>query len=227
MNKTAPSVSFEKFWETIKNLGITGLPDKPITSEYFDSYKTPNKYLLITAYQFFELINDKGEPTDRLRRLFFSGLDAQAVFRECVENSYAEIFSKDVTSIDKNTLYRTLNEHYNLKNDSAVKKGMSFFKQACEKAEVELSDNLSNRSGITAKLIPNENEQNDETPNMDTQIGNNPPPKNNGANFVNTVILASGGKLTLSAEVDVWKLGKDDRELVFTLVDAMNGYEKE
>lgn len=225
MNKTAPSISFEKFWETIKNLGDTRLPDKPITSEYFDSYKTPNKYLLITAYQFFEFINDKGEPTERLRRLFFSGMDIEHIFRAYVESSYTEIFSKDITSIDKNTLYRILNEQYNLKNDSAVKKGMSFFKQACDKAKIEISKKLNDRSGITATPISNENDQKDETPKMENQIENKPPEKN-GANFVNTIVLASGGKLTLSAEVDVWKLDKEDRELVFTLVDAMNEYEK-
>jgi hypothetical protein len=241
MTKPAPNATFDTFFESISRLDGQQLPNV-LNAEYFsERHSPPANFKLVRAYRFLNLTDDADKPTDRLRLLVSNAVEPLITLRGYIIDSYSDIFEQNVSSMDKDTLYRIMNTTYGLTNDSAIKKAMSFFRHACDKTGIKLNAKLTDRSTITAtvertdeSLLENYEPDNSskeellairELPTMQEIQTQAETATKNVDGFDNTIVFKSGGELTLLADVNVWKLHKADREFLFSLVDLMNEYE--
>lgn len=236
---TAPYATFSTFLGLLDIYKETGIP-QIINQETFANFSRHDKWQLLGAFIFLDLVDEYGKPTQKLEHLVIQEIPRPTILKRILELSYTPFFENGIENLTRDALNQTLSERYGVRGDTQ-KKARTFFIKACEFAGVVLPLEITKRrrQSRARKVVetvsdaPTFFEQPDERTEENTQkevmpeelIQNNE--RGDGQpSFVNTINLKSGGKLTLSAEVDVWKLDREDRNLVFKIVDDMKDYEK-
>lgn len=235
--RTASYATFDTFLSVLNEFRAGGIPPV-IDKETFEDKSRHDKFQLLGAFKFLDLIDEYGKPTQKLEYLVNQVEARPVAIKRLLELSYPVLFEHGISELKRDTLDKYLSD-YNV-NGETLKKARSFFINACRFAGIPLPPAITQRirkprtKKAETAVEPARDffEQSDEQFEPDAKDENMPPDtEDNGRvepqpSFVNTIILKSGGKLTLSAEVDVWKLDKEDRNLVFKLVDDMKDYEQ-
>ena len=236
--QTAPYATFDTFVTVLQEFTDAGIPTV-IDKETFADKSRHDKWQLLGTFKFLDLMDNDGNPTEKLRYLVNQSDTRPAVLRRIMELAYASIFEYGLDNLSREVLDGILSDQYAV-NGETLKKARSFFTNACKFVGLELPSAITQRvRQRRAKQIPLKTEPTLTFPEeSDEEVKTSPKNENmldelikqNGRNeaspsFLHTINLKSGGRLTLSAEVDVWKLNKEDRNLVFKLVDDMKEYE--
>ncbi len=244
-NNIAPYIPFDGFIQILDKLENDGIPEKIFGEQLSDQRHI--QWTITGALNFFGLINADSTVNENIKPLVDK--ESRKEFLELlIKHFYAPLFVPEYQNLSATDFERLFKSHFN--NGGTYKKAKSFFTKACQFANVQIPDALRFRirhsqSSQTADLWQDEDVEikNDTTDiKTDTTIIEEKPMEESNKHtenivapiktefaqpaFVRTIELASGGKLTLSAEVDVFELGVGDREFVFRLVDEMRGYEK-
>lgn len=205
-----PYAPFKTFLAAIEGFE-RALPNQ-IDRSVWPSYSGAIQGQLLAAFRFFSLLDDGNCPTAELRELSAKRETRRAVLARLIESCYAPLVALDLTHASPRRLEEEI-RRYGL-TGATHRKAMSFFLQACRYAGVPLSPLLRSRlraggAGGAHRRAPAGAAQ----------------AQPQAAALSRTVRFASGGTLTLTADVDLFSLSPEDRAFLFRVIDTMQGYD--
>jgi Family of unknown function (DUF5343) len=230
---TPPYATFDTFIQILNKYKENGIPSV-INKETFEDYTRHNKWQLLGAFKFLGLIDEYGTPTPDFNYLIIDE-SRQATLRQLIQSAYALIFEKDIMTIKRDELDSIFRNDYKI-NGETLKKARTFFTHACKFAQISMSQNIAtrkrrkfltelNKDTDLLKELEMETDKQSEEKNMQNEEMQDTQNIISQPAFTNIINLKSGGKLTLSVEVDIWELNKADRDFVFEIKDSMKEYE--
>jgi hypothetical protein len=173
----------------------------------------------MNAYRYFHFVDVNNKPTPEFQKLVKSkNEERKAQIKMMLEIGYPEIMMHDLSTMTPKMLDEQLDK-YNVSGDTK-KKAATFFLQAAKFADVPLSSFLTERIRTTPNTRRRRKSENGE-PEMRERFT----PQSNTSGSTRVVSLSGGGTITLTVSVDVFSLGKEDREFVFGLIDQLQQYE--
>lgn len=216
-NAPAAYVPFRTFLGAIESLEH-GLP-KRLDRTIWRSQSGVVQSQIMMALRFFSLVDDEDRPTVALQRLVDGGQEKrQEQIASLLHHAYRDIIQHDLTKMTPKMLEDAM-EQYNVSGDTK-RKAVRFFLQAARFAELPMHPLLQGTiraSSPRKRRVKNGRESGgEETPPK-------PLPVSQGGS-TKTVELKSGGKLTVSIDVDVFSMSAEDRQFVFGLIDKLQEY---
>jgi hypothetical protein len=177
--------------------------------------------LIMNAYRFFHLVDANSKPAPEFQQLVKSkNEDRKVQIKKLLEIGYPEIMTHDLATMTPKMLDELV-DMYNVSGETK-KKATTFFLQAAKFADLPLSNFLTERIRNTAGTRRRRKLEGE--PDARTT---KPLSINSSSGSSRSVALADGGNITLTISVDVFSLGKEDREFVFDLIDKLQTYEAE
>ncbi len=216
--RIAPYLPFKTFLSAIE--ALEQVVPKKIDRTLWRSQSGLTQGLIMSAFRFFALIDEKDQPTVALQRLVENKAERKSIIAKMVEKAYPTILARDLTKLTPKLLEDEMG-NYGV-TGTTKQKAVSFFLQAAKFAELPLSPFLQTQVrnvGPRKRRMRREEDEAD-TSSADSLTGLVP-----GSS--RSVTLKSGGSLTLRVSADLLSLAGDDRKFVFDLIDKLEEYEKE
>ncbi|MGD0469132.1 MAG: hypothetical protein ABSA54_12215 [Terriglobales bacterium] len=212
----APYLPFKTFLSSLDPF-TQGVPPKIDRSLWNQSGFVQG--LIMNAYRFFHLVDVNSKPSPEFQRLVKSKDQARKEeIKKLLAIGYPEVMTHDLATMTPKMLDEQI-ERYNVSGDTK-KKAATFFLQAAKFAEIPLSNFLTEKIRNTSGTKRRRRAEGE----TDSRIPK-PPSINSSSGSSRSVTLADGGTITLAISVDVFSLGKEDREFVFGLIDQLQTYE--
>jgi hypothetical protein len=212
-----PYVPFKTFLTALDTLEA-GLPNQ-LDRSVWPSYSGAIQGQLLGAFRFLELMDEGNCPTPALRELVSKRESRRDLLRALIERHYRPFVALDLTRTSPHQLDETMRQ-YGL-SGATHKKAISFFLQAAQFAGLPLSVLLKAKTRTAAfgrrRATPG-------TVPAAAPAAAPAAPEKSG-DLSRTVSLRGGGTLTITASLDLFSLGGEDRKLVFDLIDRLQEYE--
>lgn len=204
-----PYVPFKTFLAALDKLE-RGMPNQ-LDRSVWPSYSGAIQGQLLGAFRFLGLMDENQCPTAAARTLAAAPEARRPALRALLEKKYQPLIELDLTRTSPKQLDEAMRA-YGL-SGATHKKALSFFLQAAQYAGLPLSVLLKAKtrtagSGGHRRPAP-------------------PPPAAEPAAappLTKTVRLRTGGAVTLTASIDLFALGAEDRAFVFDLIDRLQQY---
>ncbi len=204
-----PYVPFKTFLTALDALEAS-LPNQ-LDRSVWPSYSGAIQGQLLGAFRFLGLMDEGNCPTPALGELVTKRESRRDLLRALIERYYRPLVALDLTRTSPRQLDEAMRQ-YGL-SGATHKKAISFFLQAAQFAGVPLSVLLRAKTRTAA------------FGHRRAAAATPAPAPENSAALSKTVRLRGGGTLTLSASLDVFSLGGEDRKLVFDIIDRLQEYE--
>ena len=218
-----PYVSYRTLRNYLEALAVSGAPNR-IDRSVLGNLSGLVQSQLLTAMRYLDLINEEGVPTARLTELVgVEGSKRSQVLTGILQNAYPFMFGSFKLSGATPGQVRERIEAQGVSGET-VRKSVAFFLAAAKDAGIILPTHLKTR-----QMARTARRRNSRGSTNGTQKGESAtlPVTDQPNGATRTVSLKSGGTLTLSASVDLFTLGAEDREFVFGLIDRLTEYETE
>ena len=218
-------------WRTIANT-LDALADhmpNRIDKSAFPGQSGAVQGQLLIAFRFLGFIDADGKPLPALQSVAVKDeATRKAAWKKILESKYAALFALNLQKTTPAEFAERMTEAYNVTGDTRLK-ATRFFLAAEEYVGVPVSPILmrdktkpigsGNKAGTRKRRVRRvEDDQDDEE---DLSNDDQPP-----AGESRSVLLKSGGTLTLSATAKFMALSSTDRNFVFGLIDQLEEYEK-
>lgn len=223
--KTAPYISFTTFLSALDAVAAAGVPNI-IDRHSFPSFSGGAVAQVLSAFRFFGLINDAGEPDERLHTLAKDKDHRPAHIRQEFERHFDTILALDLTRATPGQLDQAFSDSkYNV-SGATKRKSQAFFLKGATFAEIPVGKLLLSKSrNVSAPRKPRKPKQG-QGGGTGSGTGITPPPDEAlTAGTKKTIQLTNGGTLTLSLNVNILELRGKDRQFVFHLIDKIEEYE--
>jgi hypothetical protein len=206
-----PYVPFKTFLTALEALE-QDLPNQ-LDRSLWPSYSGAIQGQLLGAFRFLGLMDDGNCPTPALREMLGKRESRRDLLRALLERHYAPLVGLDLPRTSPRQLDEAMRQ-YGL-SGATHKKAISFFLQAAQYAGLPLSVLLKakTRTAAFGRRRPG-------APAPAGKGGETPP-----SSVSKTVVLRTGGTLTVTASLDLFSLGAEDRKFVFDLIDRLQEYE--
>src|ERR1035437_9580386 len=145
--KTAPYVPFRTFFSAIEGLG-KATPHR-IDRSLWPSYSGGVTSQLISAFRFFDLIDEAGKPQPQLALLVEQPEQRKKVLQELMKRAYADVVSIGLLKASPKQLDDAIGA-YGL-SGATQRKAVSFFLQAAKFCELPLSQHLVKKTRTRSK----------------------------------------------------------------------------
>jgi len=212
----APYLPFKTFLSSLEPFS-QGIPPKIDRTLWNQSGFVQG--LIMNAYRFFHLVDVNSKPAPEFQQLVKSkNEERKAEIGKLIKIGYPEIMMHDLATMTPKMLDELIDK-YNVGGETK-KKAITFFLQAAKFADIPLSNFLTEKIRNTTGTKRRRKAEGE----TDSRIPR-PPSINSSSGSTRSVILADGGTITLTISVDVFSLGKEDREFVFGLIDQLQTYE--
>lgn len=212
----APYLPFKTFLSSLDPFS-QGVPPKIDRSLWNQSGFVQG--LIMNAYRFFQLVDASNKPTPMFQQLVKSKDDnRKAMIIELLETGYPEIMQHELSTMTPKMLDELL-EKYNVSGETKRKAG-TFFLQAAKYAGASLSTFLTEKIRNTSPRRKRIVDKADTEARFERQQY---VPASSG--HTRSITLSGGGTVTLTVSVDLFALGKEDRDFVFSLIDQLQQYE--
>ena len=181
---------------------------------------------LIATLRYFKLIQPDGTPEKLLTELAPSeGEERKKLINEMVKRSYDFVFASGLNLQTATT--GQLEELFTAEGvaGDTRRKAFNFFLALCKDGGIQLSSHIKPAKGVAGTRRRSARGSGGE-------VEQTPPPSNiNQARqptegMSKTIELKSGGKLTLSADVNLFDLDSEERNFVFGLIDQIQAHER-
>ena len=206
----APYVPFKTFLAALETLE-RGIPNQ-LDRSVWPSYSGAIQGQLLGAFRYLGLMDDDYSPTAAVRELAANRDARRPLLRTLIEKRYQRLIALDLNRTSPRQLEEAMRD-YGL-SGATHKKAISFFLQAARYAGIPMSPLLKAKTrtaGFGHRRAP-------ATPA--------PPATPPAAPMTKSIRLRTGGTLTLTASLDLFSLGADDRAFVFDLIDRLQQYER-
>jgi len=220
INAPAAYVAFRTFLGAIDALQH-GLPKKLDRTIWRNQSGVVQSQIMM-AFRFFGLVDSEDRPTPALQRLVDHPQKRPEHMSALLLHSYRDLIDHDLTKMSPKMLEQAM-EQYNVSGDTR-RKAITFFLQAAKFAELPMHPLLSAQIRSTpTKRRKKTREVAGRSEELQNQSAAS---ASNSAGSVKTILLRSGGTLTLSVVADVFAMSAEDRSFVFGLIDELQNYEK-
>jgi hypothetical protein len=220
-------------WTTFKNAieGLAqGIPNV-VDRDAFPGLSWAVQAQLLTGLKFLGLITNDEKPraTPDLHTLAVADEAARKKKMEAIlRERYSDLFALDLTKATMGEVTDKMRESYGVSGDT-LEKAVRFFLSAVKYVDVPVSRFLQPKDSAGAAPVPRRRrpgrprqKTTDTAGEDEEQEGDEPRPSSGTSRSVD---LKSGGTLTVSASMDVFKLNAEDRTFVFGLIDKLEEYE--
>ncbi|MGE5646115.1 MAG: hypothetical protein ACM336_10020 [Acidobacteriota bacterium] len=202
-----PYVPFKTFLAALDKLE-RGMPNQ-FDRSVWPSYSGAIQGQLLAAFRFLGLMDENQCPTAAARELA-AGEKRRPALRALIAKKYEALVALDLTRTSPKQLDEAM-RGYGL-SGATHRKAVSFFLQAAQYAGMPLSVLLKAKTRTAA------------AGHRRAPAAPAAPEPASAAALTKTVRLRSGGSVTLSASIDVFALGAEDRAFVFGLIDRLREY---
>jgi hypothetical protein len=220
-----PYMPYKTFLTFLDHLRAIGMPSH-IDKSVMASMSGGMQNWLRSSLRYMRLVNDQDEPDPRLEKLVAAqGDERKALLADLFRSSYGFLNGKiDLRNTTPAKLRAAISE-LGAQGETA-EKIMAFMISMAKDANIQVSTLLTKRAPsvrrprqrlatrATVEGEPEIDEDEDEQPKTDSAMKTIELPK-------------SGGKLTLSGNINIFELVDEERELVFALIDTMRKFERE
>ncbi len=211
-----PYVSYRTFRNFLDSLAAQGLPARIDRSVLAHKSGTIQSQLLLSL-QYLGLIRNGGFPTDRLERLVQAeGAERRKVLREAVRDAYPFLFDSSIRL--ESATSRQMEELFEKEGagGETVRRGISFLIRLAREAGLKVSPYIRpHRRPRRSSGGPTRSDSRGEASR--TAAAASPQRYD--------VTLQGGGSLTLRVLSDIYSLTREDRRLVFDLIDRIREFE--
>lgn len=221
--KSAVYVSWQTFRSAIEHLA-DGVPT-PIDRSTFPTLSGGVQNQLFAALKFLGLISDDSIPTDDLHALAVPDENERKKQLETIlRHRYAALFDLNLEKTTPNALSAKMSEAYSVSGDTK-EKAVRFFLLAVTYVGIPISRLFKVPGAATSGNSSTRVKKRATTRQKPPVQPRDETPSVTGTS--REVELESGGKLTISATLDIFLLSPEDRSFVFELIDKLAKYEKE
>ena len=214
-------------WSTFKNaidILTQAMPNK-INRTVFPALAGGVQGQLLTGLKFLGLVTDDGTPTEALHAIAVRDeAERKKELSKVLRTSYPELFALNLTKTTPGELRDQMGKSYGV-SGATLDRAMRFFIAAAGHSGIELSSYVAKGKAGNGPVIRKRRSAKGKG-QVPPPVVETPEPRS-GAGTSKSVNLASGGKLTLSATLDLFSLSPEDRAFVFSLIDKLEGYAKE
>ena len=231
VSATPPYVSFVSLIELLDWLKAESVPaqlDKSAWGQKFSGSQGPQ---LMSALRYLHLL-DVETPTSELEELVYAEEnDRKQMLSGLLKRSYPTVFVIGLARATTNMLEKAF-EELGVSGDTQ-RKAIAFFINACKFTEEPLSSAIRKKarnrrpgSGSRIRKKTPKRTTIQESASSTNHVGGEPslPTGQRLGQSLRTLPLNSGGSLTLTLDVNMFDLSKDDREFVMDLVDRVQEY---
>ena len=230
-----PYASYVTFQALLERLRTEGIPLRFDRSVWESKYKASTGAQLAASLRFLGLLDGDKPQVDLEELVQSTGDERKRLLSEMLKRSYAQI-QFDHLSRATPGMIEDWFQGYGL-DGSTKRKAKAFFVNACKDADIPLSASIKKmarnkpprNSGVgsvknrrRARVVVRNAEVKD-VPSVPAK----PDRIEDGRQQMSQVELISGGSVTLSIDVDLFRLSKEDREFVLSLVDSMRSYSQD
>src|SRR5579862_1350879 len=214
-----PYLSFKTFLNSLDAF-TQGIPPK-LDRSFWGNQSGINQGLLMGAYRYFMLVNERDESTEALAALTNPNKRA-ATLKDLIGVQYLFVLEKvgDITKCTLKMLEDAFGEVYSVTGDTR-QKAITFFLKAAQFADMPLSPylltQLRNEAKKPRKMRQRPVQQEPANPN------NHDGP---GANS-HTAALVGGGRVTITISANPFTMPEEDRKFFFSLVDLIQSFAAE
>jgi hypothetical protein len=203
-----PYVPFKTFLAALETLE-RGVPNQ-LDRSVWPSHSGAIQGQLLAAFRFLGLMDERHAPAALLREMAAKPDSRRTLLRGLIEKHYRRLVALDLSRTSPRQLEEAM-RGYGL-TGATHKKALSFFLQAAQYAGIELSVLLK------AKTRPGGGQGHRRAPEAAKSAAAAAPP------MTKTVRLRTGGTVTVTASLDLFTLGPEDRAFVFDLIDRVQQY---
>jgi hypothetical protein len=225
--RAAVYAPFKTFLTSLEALE-QGLPDK-IDPSVWQSLSGGTRNQLWSAYKFLGLIDDDGLVQTALQEIVTQRDKRDELLRNLLLERYAKVVEQAKKNGSQASFDDAMRE-YNVQGET-LEKAIRFYLQAAAQLSLPISPHWKKKAGTASSSRKSSKKAKPPKPKdsggAETQHQETPRGGESTDGDEKIVTLRSGGSLTLSASVAITKLSKEDRQLVFDLIDRMQEYEDE
>lgn len=218
---TPPYLPYRTFLGSFDRLG-EGIPPK-IDRGIWKNQTGTIQSLIMGAYRFFGLINDQGQPSQKLRDIVAHRDSPNEYVKTILEEKYAEVIKHNLSTMTEALINEYFEDVFAVEGDTK-RKAITFFLQAAKAVGVPLSSFL--QSQVRVRTSGTRRRRRDDNGSADTLDEMDEEAQQQQIGEAKTIELRSGGALTLSASVKFFDMDSEDRNFVFELIDKLRGYEQ-
>lgn len=234
--QSAAYLPFKTLLTAFDHLHGHGMPNK-IDHTAFPSFSGIVRSQVISAFRFFNLIDENGATQPLLHELASKPDERKELIKQLLERHYSDIIEQDLARMIPSQLDQAFaSDKYAVNGDTRAK-AKAFFLKAAEFAQMPISPRITQRTraarGSRTRKAANSNGRNSagsDTPaatDQKQQDVKSPPVNLSPAmGTTKTVLLSNAGSLTLAIDINLWELKGRDREFAFSLMDQIDAYEK-
>jgi hypothetical protein len=239
--KLPPYLPFATFRAAVQSLRVHGIPDK-LERTAWDSRSGGDKVLINSAFQFFGLMDEQGNPQQILKKLTSVEENSDGeklILKQLIEYAYANVFSLNLRTATIGLIAEAIGKMgvTGATRDRAVR----FFIKAAHHSGIVLSSRLTSKMRSRSESDNgNTRDEIEESTSATSSVrpcrrrrtpgeivdhrNSNPTP----GTAVRTVSLrGTAGELTLSGTFNAFDLDGAERKLVYDIIDLMKKYEGE
>jgi hypothetical protein len=231
-----PYLPFATFRAAVQSLRTHGVPDK-LERTAWESRSGGERVLISSAFKFFGLIDEQGNPQPILKKL--TGVEENTdqeklVLKTLIEYSYSDVFKLNLATATIGLIGEAIEKMgvSGATRDRAVR----FFIKAAHHSGIQLSSRLTAKLRSRGESDTTRADEEDEPPTVNTpprnkrrkrQTGEAAPLEQQGGTAMRTVALRNtAGELTLSGTFNAFDLDGEERKLVYDIIDLMKKYEQ-
>jgi hypothetical protein len=232
-----PYLPFATFRVSVQSLRTHGVPDK-LDRTAWDSRSGGDRVLISSAFRFFGLVDEQGNPQPILKRLTSVEENSdgeKAILKQLIEYAYSDVCRMNLKTATIGLIAEAIEKMgvTGATRDRAVR----FFLKAAHHSGIVLS------SRLTSKMRARGESDSAKTPEDAEESTNGGAPRrrkrrsqtdttdhrsqsHSGGAAVKTLTLrGTGGELTLSGTFNAFDLDGAERKLVYDIIDLMKQYE--
>ena len=192
-----------------------------VDTSVWPNYSTAIRAQLVGSFRFLGLIDEAGRPTPSLKSLVRDKANRKTTMRKVIEASYARIIKLGLTRISRRQFEDAMRQ-YGMKGETH-NKVISFFLQAARYSGLPLSPLLLRKTREARSSRPRRAVDSAEVQTSNGKVEN----RDVSATVTSrSIVLTSGGIVTVTAEGNIVDMADGDRELVLRLFDQLREYEK-
>jgi hypothetical protein len=233
-----PYLPFATFRAAVQSLRVHGVPDK-LDRTAWDSRSGGDRVLISSAFRFFGLVDEQGNPQPILKKLTSLEENTEgekAILKQLIEYAYSDVCRMNLRTATIGLIAEAIEKMgvSGATRDRAVR----FFIKAAHHSGIALSSRLTSKMRSRGESdSAKAQEDTEDSPNggvprrrkrkTQTETPDHRSQSHTGGTAVKTLTLrGTGGELTLSGTFNAFDLDGDERKLVYDIIDLMKRYEQ-